>query len=241
MGDMHNLISIVTRIKIKHIVQPATPREALSSRGFFQLPNNDCLLEDSVWWLQVPQKSVVCLTQNLVVNPLERTTRFCLASTIAIKRTFAAMSILPSHNQESKADRVRGLPQSLVKQLLFDVEASPGKLEHLHITKLCNKKTDIYGEPRSYRRTQVKNKLVRWKADPSQYLSALNSLYPGYVSQTPQANLPSSPPQSPQTLSTPIAVSSPSPPSTPLRQRLSTMSAVVPPGACTYRFVLTYV
>lgn len=70
---------------------------------------------------------------------------------------------------------LRGLPQTVLKQLLIDIEQAHGGLLGLKLTSLCNKKPDIYGRPGSALRRKVQNKTFRLKQlSHSDYLHVLN-------------------------------------------------------------------
>jgi len=69
---------------------------------------------------------------------------------------------------------LRGVPQTVLKQLLIDIETHGG-LVGLKLTSLCNKKPDIYGRPGSALRRKVQNKTCRLKhLSPTAYLHVLN-------------------------------------------------------------------
>lgn len=66
-----------------------------------------------------------------------------------------------SHHTASSED-LRGLRQSLQRQLLLDIE-SRGGLFAFKISRLCNEKPDVYGEKNSVLRRQVQNAVTYWK------------------------------------------------------------------------------
>jgi len=56
-----------------------------------------------------------------------------------------------------------GLPIPIQKQLLQDILLNGG-LKFCKVSKLCDQKPDIYGEPGSSRRRQIQNKATKWRA-----------------------------------------------------------------------------
>lgn len=70
----------------------------------------------------------------------------------------------------------RGLSLHIQKQLAADIEADGG-LSAFSLKKICNRKTDIYGETCSNRRRQVQNKVFKWKRlEPVEYAYLLTQL-----------------------------------------------------------------
>lgn len=93
----------------------------------------------------------------------------------------------PSTTGPRTAAPVRGgLQQHVQKQLLQDIEASGEGIARLTLRPLCDRKSDIYGEPGTERRRQVQNKFHRWKLlETIEYHKLLNNfgVYPNVRSQ----------------------------------------------------------
>jgi hypothetical protein len=70
----------------------------------------------------------------------------------------------------------RGLSVNIQRQLIIDISVQGG-LEFARLSKLCNSKTDIYGESRSKLRRKIQNTVACWKRlTPSGYQQLLSRL-----------------------------------------------------------------